>query len=147
MSSIHSPLQQASLSFTPALQGATDNPSPTYSVQVGRYIRFGKICFFTIHIVTTTMTKTTTADAIRISLPFTAKNTTNALWRIEARATNGTPVINANTARIDPNTAYLTLAQLPLTAALADVTYEAVTGIGVLTNTITFQASGLYEVA
>lgn len=135
----------ASTSFTPALQGATENPSAvTYSTQVGRYSLVGKVCHFWIKIVTTSITKTTLTDALRISLPFTAVNNANQVGRVNAMVSNATPVQNANAGYIAPNTAYVTLAQVPLTAAQANITYEA-TSLGVLTNTITMELSGSYE--
>ncbi len=141
------PLPGASVSFTPALQGATDNPSAaTYSTQVGRYYRLGKMCFFWVKLVTTSITKTTLTDAVRISLPFTAVNNANQISRINAMASNSTPVQNANAGYISPNTAYITLAQVPFTTAPFDITYE-LTSLGVLTNTITAELSGMYEVA
>lgn len=132
--------------YTPVLKGATDDPSAaTYSTQVGRYILIGKLCWVSIQLVTTSITKTTLTDDLRISLPFTAANNSGQIHLLNARTTNSTPVQNANVAIINPNTAYLTMGQLPLTAALANITY-AVLSLGVLTNTITFQASGVYEV-
>lgn len=138
--------QGASASFTPALKGATQDPSSvTYSTQMGQYIVIGKLCWFTVKLVTTSITKSTLTDALRISLPFTAVNNGSQTVQCSGRMENGTPVQNANTAYIAPNTAYLTMGQLTATVARADITY-ALLSLGVLTNTITFEASGIYEI-
>lgn len=134
-----------SKSYTPVLYGATDDPSAvTYSTQVGRYFQVGKLCFFSVRLTTTSITKTTLTDALRVSLPMPSANIANSRWKLHGAVGNSTPVQNANTAYIDPNTSYLTFSQNPLTAAIADITY-ALLSLGVLTNTITFEASGFYE--
>lgn len=144
---LHLPPPGIPVAYTPVLKGATDDPSAaTYSTQVGRYILIGKLCWVNIHLITTSITKTTLTDDLRISLPFTAANNSGQVHLLNGRTTNGTPVQNANIAIVAANTAYLTMGQLPLTAALANITY-ALLSLGVLTNTITFQASGVYEVA
>jgi hypothetical protein len=143
----YTPTGSPSTSYTPVLKGATEDPSAvTYSTQVGRYILVNKLCFFTIKLVTTSITKTTLTDAVRISLPFASANNTNQIAQIHAHTENGTPVQNANRAYINPNVSVLTLAQLGLTTAQVDITY-ALLSLGVLTNTITFEVSGVYEVA
>lgn len=141
------PSSGVSSAYTPVLKGATQDPSAvTYSTQIGRYVLVGKMCFFTARVVTTSITKSTLTDALRVSLPFASANNANQNCMIHARAENGTPVQSANTGYIVPNTSYLTLGQLGLTAARADITY-AVLSIGVLSNTITMEASGVYEIA
>lgn len=132
-------------SYTPVLQGATDDPVPTYATRVGRYTQSGGLVVFFFSFTTTTMTKTTLTDQVRITLPVTAKNTSNQIVQCNLRITNGTVVQNANLGLIQPNTGYIEAYQLPLDVALTSFTYAVATGIGVLTNTITYQGSGFYE--
>jgi hypothetical protein len=132
--------------WSPALQGATDNPTVTYTTQVGKYVLMGKLCRFALTIITSTMSKTTLTDAVRITLPFAAVTASGLIQVVNGIATNGTPVQNANMAYINSSNSYLTLAQLGLTVAQADITY-ALTSLGILTNTVTVKASGIYEVA
>lgn len=135
----------ASTTYTPILKGATDDPVATYATQVGQYILIGKVCYFTFKVVTSTMTKTTLTDVVRMTLPFTSVNRSNQVALVNASASNATPVQNANVGYINPNVAYTTFAQLGLTTAQTDETY-AITSLGVLTNTITFSGSGTYEI-
>lgn len=132
--------------YTPALQGATDNPTATYTTQIGRYMLVGKRCYVTIVVVTSTMTKTTDTDNIRVSLPVAAANVANDVQLLMARAENGTAVKVASLAETIPNSSYLHLRQINATAASALLTYQS-TSIGVLTNTITINVSGWYETA
>lgn len=131
-------------SWTPVLLGATNNPVVTYGTQVGRWYIVGKLCFISINIVSTTMTKSTLTDQIRIDLPFTSANRANQIARLSGSMVNGTPVKNGNSLRIIPNTGYATVYQTTLTSTDAALTY-ALTDIGVLTNTITFEFSGCLE--
>lgn len=131
--------------WSPVLKGATDDPVVTYTNQSGSVGLAGRICFITVDIVTSTMTKTTTSDAIRIDLPFPSRDWQGVRVLLPASAYNATPVQVANQAVILPNTNYLTLMQQSLTAAPSNITYGALS-IGVLTNTITFRVSGCYQI-
>jgi hypothetical protein len=130
--------------YTPVLQGATDNPVPTYTTQQGRYWAFGKICFVQIQIVTSTMTKTTLTDQIRLSLPIAAANVAGNVSQLTARLENSTAVQNGLHAETSANNSYLTFRMPPTTTATAVLTY-ALLSIGVLTNTLTINVSGWYE--
>lgn len=132
--------------YTPTLIGATDNPTPTYSVQSGRYMIVGNICFFKIKLTTTTMTKTTLTDNIRVSLPVTAANVTSDLTKCAARVENATAVLNGAVGEIAPGTSYIQFRSGTVAAATALITY-ALLSLGVLTNTINFEASGFVEIA
>jgi hypothetical protein len=131
-------------SWTPALQGATDNPAPTYTTQQGRWWAFGKAVFVQAQIVTSTMTKTTTTDQVRLSLPLAAANIAGHLSQLVARLENGTAVQNAVIAETTPNAAYLVFRMVPPTSSSSLLTY-AVTSLGVLVNTVTLNVSGWYE--
>lgn len=131
-------------SYTPVLQGATDNPSPTYTTQQGRYWAFGRMCFIRAQVVTSTMTKTTLTDQVRLTLPLAAANVSGDLNQLVARLENGTPVQNGMIGETTPNVAYLVFRMLPSTSGSALLTY-GLTGLGVLINTVTLQVSGWYE--
>jgi hypothetical protein len=132
------------LSYTPVLQGATDNPVPTYTTQQGRYWQMGKICFVQIQVVTSTMTKTTLTDQVRLTLPLAAANVAGNLSQLTARVENGTAVQNAVVAETSANNAWVTFRMAPPTTASIVTTY-AVASIGILVNTITINVTGWYE--
>lgn len=134
-------------SYLPALIGATDNPAATYSTQEGSFYVIGALCFFNIVLVTTTMTKTTTSDVLRITLPITAATRAGAVWQGEGRTENSTVTANAGISEIASGNSYLTFRNNG-TGIIAStvITYASTSpGIGTLTNTITFNAGGFYE--
>lgn len=135
--------------WLPVIQGVVSNPSAvTYSVQVGSYSIIGDRCFFTATIVTTSITKAgNLTDAVRISLPFAAATQTNAAHRCAAAAYNATPVACADQGRIPSGASYVELWQQGLAAVGVALTWALVTGIGILTNTITVEISGSYPIA
>ncbi len=130
--------------YTPALQGASDNPTVTYTTQQGRFYTLGKLVYVQAQIISSTMSKTTLTDQIRMTLPLTAANVAGNLSHLVARLENGTVILNGTVAETTPNVAYVTFRNLPLAAASAILTY-AITSLGVLTNTITVNISGWYE--
>jgi len=133
--------------YTPSLIGATDNPVATYGTRVGRFALIGNLCFYSLFVTTTTMTKTTLTDALRITLPFTAATVAGAVWGGTGRVENSTPIANAVLSEVASATAYLTYRAIPVTTASLPITYAVASpGIGVLTNTITFTANGVFEV-
>lgn len=131
--------------YTPALQGSSDNPTATYPTQIGRYCQIGNLCFFSINLVTSTMTKTTLTDVLRISLPVAAASVVSDTKQVASRVENGTAILNGTLGEIASGTQYIQFRNLPLAAGSALLTY-ALLSLGVLTNTITFRASGVYEV-
>jgi hypothetical protein len=132
------------ISYTPVLQGATDNPAPTYTTQQGRYWQFGKIVFLQVQVVSSTMTKTTLTDQIRLSLPIAAANVAGNLSQLTARLENSTAVQNGLVAETSANNPWLTFRMSPTTTASAILTY-GLTSIGVLVNTVTLNVTGWYE--
>jgi len=131
-------------SYTPVLQGATDNPTPTYTTQQGRYWLIGKICFLQVQVVTSTMTKTTLTDQVRLSLPLAAANVAGNLSQLATRLENSTAVQNGVIAETSANNSWLTFRMVPSATASAVLTY-ALASLGVLTNTVTIQVTGWYE--
>lgn len=134
--------------YVPSLQGATDNPVVTFGTRVGRFtIVVPGLVFYQIFLTTTTMTKTTLTDVLRITLPLTSRTQTGAVWQGLGRCENTTPIPNPTYSEVTSNVGFLVMranaaagnASLPMTYAVASP------GIGVLTNTITYNASGFYE--
>jgi hypothetical protein len=132
------------LTWTPALQGATDNPVPTYTTQQGRWWSLGKLVFVQAQIVTSTMTKTTLTDQVRLSLPVAAANVAGNLSQLTARLENSTAVQNGLVAETTANAAYIVFRMVPPTSSSSLLTY-ALTSLGVLVNTVTLQVTGWYE--
>jgi hypothetical protein len=132
------------LSYTPVLQGATDNPVPTYTTQQGRWWQFGRIVFLQAQVVVSTMTKTTLTDQVRLTIPVPAANVSGNISQLAARVENGTAVQNAMVAETTPNASYVVFRMLPTAAASVTLTY-ALTSLGILTNTLTINLSGWYE--
>lgn len=135
--------------YTPTLIGSTENPVVTYGTQVGSFILFGDLCFVTFTITSTTMTKVTLTDLLAVTLPLAAATRTGQVWCGSGRVENATAVANGMRAEIASaassvnfrNYAALATAGVQTTYAVANP------GIGVLTNTITYNASIWYEVA
>ncbi len=142
------PAIQSWQTWVPTLQGPTDNPVATLSTQVGRFMLYASMVFYQIKLVSTTMTKTTLTDLLGITLPLTAATVTGATWQGLGRCENTTPIPNPTYSEIASAGLVVNFranaaagnASLPMTYAVASP------GIGVLTNTITFNASGFYEI-
>lgn len=141
------PAQLAWQAYTAMLSGATDNPVATFTTQVGRFMMLAAMMFYQVKLVSSTMTKTTLTDPVLINLPIPAATVTGAIWQGAGRVENTTPIPNPTFSEIVSAASNLTFralaaagnASLPLTYAVASP------GIGVLTNAITFNASGFYE--
>lgn len=141
-----SPMPTGWSNYTAVLSGATDNPVPTYTTQIGRYFILGAICFFKYKLVTSTMTKTTLTDLLNINLPIIANTNTGDVSTFIARVENATAVANMVYGEIASGSIVATYRNYALAASSSQSTYAATTpGIGVLTNTITFQGAGSFE--
>lgn len=138
---------EAVQTYAPAILGSTTDPTAVaYIKQNGRYVLRGKWCQFTIDIVTSSITKPSNLnDAIRISLPFMAANN-GVQSRFSGMAWNALPIQGANSVLLTPATNFLSLQQFSLGGLAVNLTFSLLTGIGVLTNQIYFQASGAYEI-
>lgn len=131
--------------YLPTLSGATENPVPTLSTQLGRFFVIGAVCFFTYKLVSTTMTKATLTDVLNISLPLPALTDAGVVYKFPARVENATAVVNGVLGEIASGASVATVREIPNAAASVAMTYQvAAPGIGVLTNTITFEGSGFY---
>lgn len=137
--------------FSPAtttlLQGQTDNAAPTLSTNVYRYMVLNGILFFNALLVSSTMTKTTTTDQVRLLLPLAAGGVAGQVFNSAARVENATAVANMAVGEITSGNAYQIFRNYALAASSSTMTWATTTpGIGVLTNAITFNTSGWYEV-
>jgi hypothetical protein len=133
-------------SYTPAMTGATDNPVPTFSTQIGRFLILQNLIFFKFKLVSTTMTKTTLTDNVQVTLPVTAATNTGEVTEGSGRVENGTAVANMMKWELASGAALLTYRNYTLAASSSVLTYAVTTpGIGVLTNTITLTGTGFYE--
>lgn len=64
-------------SWTPTLGGTGGQSGQTYSIQVGRYVKIGKLVYASFHVALTAKGTITTAANIQ-GLPFTVENVSNA---------------------------------------------------------------------
>jgi hypothetical protein len=135
-------------SYQPVLMGATSNPTVTYAKQIGRFCRQNNgLCWISIDIVTSNINKLSgMTDAIRISLPVVSKNNMNQdqKWTVNSSG-GGALGQNPNGCFVIDNTQYLTLTQqgTALGSVITNITY---TLIGVLSNSLSFNINGWYEV-
>lgn len=134
--------------YLPVLTGQTDNPVVTYTTQLGRFALIGNMCFFNITLVSSTMTKTTLTDLVSVSLPVPAATLVGMVQSGAARMENATAVANMTRYEIASGASSMQFRNYALAASSSQLTYAVTTpGIGVLTNVITIQVSGVYEYA
>lgn len=140
------PLAPSFQAYTPSFTGATDNPTATYTTQVGRFYLVGNLCFFKYNVVTSTMTKTTTSDNFQVSLPLPAATNTNDIVNFAAKLTNATAVAQGILGEIASANQFATFRIYQITGAATTITWATTTpGIGVITNTVTATGGGFYE--
>lgn len=140
--------------YTAILKGASEDPTAvTYSKQSALTAKFGPMVFFIINLTTTSITKTTIADAIQINLPFVAANLpfTNHDCPVIVSMDNATiladgvttqanaGVILKNTSLLRLNASALDTRAIPFTYALLGCT----SGVA-YTNTVIMLISGSY---
>jgi hypothetical protein len=134
--------------YLPVLSGTTDNPVATYTTQLGRFYLIGSLAFFKFLVVTSTMTKTTLTDVLNINLPIAAANNAGDITPFAGRVENATAVANAVVGEILSSASVVRFRNYVLATNSAVTTYAVANpGIGVLTNTITFNGAGVYEYA
>lgn len=139
-------LQRGWRNYTPVLTGATDNPVVTASTTIGRFLLLGAVVLFNYKLVSTSMTKTTLTDVVNISLPIPAATLTGQVQTFLGRVENATAVANMILGEIASASQTATFRNYALAASSSQLTYAVTTpGLGVLTNTITFNGSGSYE--
>lgn len=136
------------LPYSPIMQGATENPVVTFTTQLGRFLLLGSVCLFNFTLVSSTMTKTTLTDVVRVTLPLAAQTLAGQVQQFVARVENATAVANMNLGEIASAAAFATFRNYTLAASSSQLTYGVATpGIGVLTNAITLNGSGAYDYA
>lgn len=138
-------------SYTPILAGQTDNPTATYTTQIGKFCLVGGVCFFKFALVTSgTTTKTTTTDNFQVTLPLlSATNAgTSVAEQFAARVENATCVNNAQVGVIASNVQFATFQAYVIGTDAVTITWATTgAGIGVLSHVITAIGSGAYEYA
>jgi hypothetical protein len=91
---------------------ATDPTPPTYTTQVGEYIRIGNLVTIQGTIVISSLGGLTTSQNLRVGgLPYAAKNTTNLIANIAVGRTAGMSLPSASTLTgyIVGNQSYITM--------------------------------------
>lgn len=108
--------------YTPTYAGGTAAGTTTYTTQAGFYERVFDLVFFHGRVTWTAATGTGNA---RISLPFTALNTTNMYYAISVWTNNVTFANQGILVPISPNNAYFEMYSPLTNAASAIVQMEA----------------------
>lgn len=125
--------------FTPIISGTSTAGAGTYTAQVGRYTKIGRVVNFTINIIWTAHTGTGNTEIT--GLPFSSANTANT-FEFVTIAQNGGPVPGAGKDRIafiQPNTSKIALREFdPATAVMSNSNAIASSG--------TIYTSGSYTV-
>lgn len=118
----------APTAYTPTMVGGTTAGTTTYSVQVGSYVRMGKIIHAQGRVSWTAATGT---GVTRIGLPFTSSATTN-LFSAASIATDSVtfgaaapPATGGPMGLVFPNTAYFELKYPVSNDATVDIAVEA----------------------
>lgn len=125
--------------FTPTLVGSGGQSGQVYSVQVGAYIKIGKLVFIHGRLTMSTLGTVTGTPGIG-GLPFTSENTTNLRSVIAIGAWNNFGSINSDVHGIvEPNTTVVSLYQRSNSTDTIALTS------GNLTNTATLTFSGWYR--
>lgn len=132
--------------FTPVLEGAGGNPTPTYTFQVGFYQRVGNAVFISINLRISEITGG--SGTLRIGdLPFTSANVANMVSffpfgvnSLTSVATGGS--LDGIIGFINPNTDFMVIQEVTPEAAFTDIDVADVTA----STTITFETSGWYWV-
>lgn len=120
--------------YTPVINGSTSAGSGTYSYQHGYYTKIGNLVLVDIALSISAHTGT---GNIRVTLPFTAKNTANFFQTLAISANSLTlTASHVAYAQIDPNTDYVRVMSSAVgSTTLADVAMDA---------TCSFRISGCY---
>lgn len=142
------PVFPVSGTFLPVLLGTTDNPTAvSYAAngQVGYYTYFGNMCRFAATIITTSFSKTTLADAVRLSLPFPMASITGLRVLTQAQTTGSGVAKPATSGYMDAGNGFLTLQQNGLLGSPIDVQY-LLSNLGLLSTQMRFDVSGVYPI-
>ena len=113
--------------FTPELWDSslqTESPQPNYTVQVGQYIKIGKIVHAYLRLRVSALGGLTTSEPARIgALPFTSKNVSNGQQAVSVGFWNGVSLGStyAITGYVNPATTYLSLRLTDSASATTDL--------------------------
>lgn len=120
--------------YTPVINGSSSAGSGTYTYQHGYYTKIGNLVLVDIALSISAHTGT---GNIRVTLPFTAKNTTNFFQTLAISANSLTlTASHVAYAQIDPNTDYVRVMSSAVgSTTLGDVAIDA---------TCSFRLSGCY---
>lgn len=108
--------------WTPTYFGGTTTGVTTYSLQVGGWVRVGKLVVVTGVVVWTAVTGTGQGN---YSLPFTSENVTNQFFSGSVRVDSVTFANNAPQVVLSPNTAFFFLVTPITNAASPALAIEA----------------------
>jgi hypothetical protein len=126
--------------FTPVIGGATSESGQAYSIQVGRYVKVGKLvtCYGRVQLSTL---GTITGDVVLKTLPFTSQNTANLYGTLTIGFfTSMTTSYTWLGGFVEPNVTYAKLNGLTAAAVSTSVLAQAN-----LSNTSGFIFSVVYE--
>lgn len=129
-------------SWTPVLGGSGGTSGQTYTTQVGRYIKIGKLVWATFYVVLSAKGTITTSVQIQ-GLPFTAENTTNLnaicpiLW--DSLSTSWVNMVG----RVAPNTSVIAITGTTAASASSAfaLTTADISNATLMSGTIIYQAS------
>lgn len=132
------------IQYSPLLVGVTDDPSVTYGKRFGSFKMDGNLVHFTVNLTSTSMTKATLGDEVRVTLPMNSAGMSDQMFLCTAHVENASPASNSYLAEIIPHTSYMTFRTTPISGSTQVLTY-AMSGLGALNQTITVRVSGSYE--
>ena len=117
--------------YTPTYQGSVTGGATTYSLQVGSWVRIGKVMIVTGSLTWTAATGT--GDA-RVSLPVAPENVANQNFSLSLRITGVTFANSTPQGQILPATAYFTM-HSPITNGASTVVGMEAAGTVIFTAT------------
>lgn len=125
--------------WTPTIGGSGGQSGQAYSVQVGRYVKIGKLVTVQCRVTLSTLGTITTNVQIQ-GLPFTAENTTNQVGTGIVRWTSLTTAVVYLGGTVEPNSTAITI----VAAAAASTSLSALAQAD-LSATTSFDANVTYR--
>jgi hypothetical protein len=128
-------------SWTPTIGGSGGQSGQVYSVQVGRYVKVGKLVTAQVSVTLSTL-GTITGNVQIQGLPFTAENTTDLRSSCAINWASTTTAYVYLTGILNPNTTAITLAGATAAAtALGNLAQADLSNTTFFTATISYRAS------
>lgn len=136
--------------YTPILAGQTDNPTATYTTQLGYFYSLGNMTFVSFDLVTSgTTTKTTTTDNFQVSLPLPSVTQAGHFDTLVCDTENATPIQYGSVGVIGSAASTVLIQGWTGTAPalnLSQMTWATASpGIGALSHVLTAKCSGWYQ--